>query len=504
METDTSTKATSQRVRVAVTDRRLRAWLELPGRAAPGFSPPSEGVVLAVLGENGIVVTDSVRERVRQYGRLISRGAAAAGGPAEIPERFLIAEGEHPVEAKDGEFEWDEIFSRRAQDWRGDAPMDYYTVNTILTVEADTMVGRIRSPKAGRDGRDVFGEEVPPNRRAGSPLKLGNGLRTAPDDPRKVVTTVAGRLVLSRQELCVNELLDIRGDVDFKSGNVDSVIDVHIAGDVKPKFAVKTAKSLTVWGSVEAATLTIGGDVHVRGGLYGQESGCRVQAGGAVVAGICDNAQVQARGDIRVAREIINSHVHTVGRVLIENGSIIGGETYARNGIKARQAGSAVGVPTRIAIGLDGAVLYRARQIDERIDKRTKQAQRLQMQVRQLVGGKARPTSLQREQAAEMLAKANAAAKAAAELAAGRDRMLKAVAPADAPAIDVEGTLHAGVVLVFGLKEARIEAPINGPLLMQERVEGRKSSIVLVHRATGAETPLATVAVDVARFEQGT
>jgi uncharacterized protein (DUF342 family) len=476
----------------------MKAWIELPGKDAPGFSPPDEEALLAVLAQHEIEITDDVRERVAQFARLIVGG----GRVREIPERFLIAVGKPPVEATDGDFEWDEIFKRRVQDWRGNAPVDYYVMNTILTVEPDTVVGHMRPPKPGQDGRNVFGRDVSPNRRVGLPLKLSNGLQLKSDDSKQVVTTVAGRLVRQRETLRVNEVLDIRGDVDFRSGNVDSVIDVHVAGDIKPRFAVDTVKSLTVYGSIEAARVNVGGDVQVRGGLFGQESGCQIESGGDVVAGICDGAEVVAQGDIRVPREVINSKLRAGGQLLIENGSIIGGEAYARNGLKAKQAGSAAGVVTRIAVGVDGAVLYRARKIDERIAKRKQQASRLHAQVKAMLANPARVTSAQREQAAELVAKIKEVGRAASELATQRDQLVEEGSPANPATIELETMLNVGVVLVFGLKEARIEAPVKGPLLIEERPHGRSTQIVIVHRSTGTVTPLIADAVNTDRFEQ--
>jgi uncharacterized protein (DUF342 family) len=500
---DAGANAKTERIRVVISNDRLRAWLELPKRDLVRSSLPAEAGMLAALDESGIEISDAVRARVAQYAQLVREGMVghSESGPPEVPERFLIAEGLSPVDATHGDFEWDEIFNRSAQDWRGDASMDYYTANSILTVEADTVVGRIRPPVPGSDGRDVFGEVIPPKHKVGLPVKMGEGLCMAENDPLQVVTRVAGRLIRERQTLRVSKLLDIRGDVDFKSGSIDSVIDVHVAGNVKPRFAVKTSKSLTIWGSVEAARLTVGGDVQVRGGLFGQESGCRIEAGGVVVASICDGVDVEAGGDVRVTRELINSQLRTAGRLLIERGSIIGGEVYARNGVRARQLGSSAGVPTRIAVGVDGAILYRARKIAERIEKRLQRAGRIRAQLRALNADRAGPTAAQRAQSAELLAKASEEDRAAAELAAKRDEVLSQAAPATTTTIEVEGVLHAGVVLVFGLHEATIGTPLKGPLRVEERRAGHNSEIVLVWPATGRVVFLPSDAVDAERFE---
>jgi hypothetical protein len=131
------TNAKTGQVRIVTSKDRLQAWLELPRPGFPGFSPPSEEDLISVLTEKEIELTDAVRERVRQYLEIISGASQgdADGGPPEVPQRFLIAEGRAAVDAKNGEFEWDEAFSKRVQDWQGDAPVNYYTMNSVVTIE---------------------------------------------------------------------------------------------------------------------------------------------------------------------------------------------------------------------------------------------------------------------------------------------------------------------------------------------------------------------------------
>jgi hypothetical protein len=330
---------------------------------------------------------------------------------------------------------------------------------------------------------------------------LGDGLQTAPDDPLQVVTTVAGRVVRQEQALHVNEVLEIPGDIDFSSGNIDAVIDVHVAGDIKPKFVVKTTKSLMIRGSVEGAELNVGGDVQVRGGLFGQAPGCRIEAEGDVVVEICDDADLETHGVIRISKELINSRLHTTGELLVEHGSVIGGEAYARGGIRVKQAGNEAQIPTRLAVGADGAALHRAEKIKARVAAQEQKARKLRSTAQARL---AKPTSLSLEQGSqvsELLASASELERVVTELVAERNQILKDCASVDAPAIHVEGTLHQGVVVVFGLLEARIDAPIKGPLRVEERRTDGITEIVRVNRLTEAATPLVSSAVDVARFE---
>jgi uncharacterized protein (DUF342 family) len=517
-----SAKAKTEQIRVVVSDDRLQAWIELPGKALPGFKPPTSKDIMAALEEKAIEVTDLVRERVKEYIGIIGGPSESQGtegpsesqgtdgpadsqgteGPPEIPERFLIAEGQPAVDAKHGDFEWHHAFVRSVQDREGEARTNHYAANSILTVGAGTVIGRIINPAPSREGRDVFGKEVRPKRNKGLPMELGDGLALARDDPLQVVTTIPGRLVRQGQKLRMDEVLEISGDVDFRSGNVDSVIDVSVRGDVKPNFVVKTTKSLTVQGSVEAARLNVDGDIHVRGGLFGQDSGCTVRAGGEVTAAICDGVKVEAGGNIRISKEIINSELRTAGELLIDHGSLIGGEVFARNGAKLKFAGSELGVPTRIAVGRDGAVVYQAQRIDAQAGKQTQQAEQSRSKAQPLIADLKRLTPAQREQATELLANATDAEQVAAELRAQHDRMLEEATPGKKPGIEVEGMLYPGVVLVFELREARIKTPVKGPVRVEEREVKGMTEIAIVNELTASVVPLPSAMVDVRRFEQ--
>ncbi len=498
------TKAIARQIRIVVSKDRLQAWVELPALVSPCFSPPGEDEIITALTGKGIELTEAVRERVRQYLQIVGRAspADATQGCPEVPERFLIAEGYPPVEATDGRFEWDEAFSKQAQAGQNDAPVDYYTLNSILTIEAGTTVGRIVAPTDGQVGRDVFGKELTPRRRTGLPVKLGHGLRAAAADPQRVVTDVPGWLAHEGNTIRMSEVLRLPGDVDFKSGNVNSVVDVHIRGGVKPNFSVKTTKSLTIQRAVEAAELDVGGDLQVRGGLFGHYSRRLIKAGGSITASICDAAHLEADGDICITKEIINCTVRAAGELQIEHGSIVGGEVFARNGVKLKHAGSELGVPTRIAVGIDGTVLYRARKMAERIRKQQRDARQLRAQVKLLLAHVKRLTAAQRVVASEWLAKAAEIERITDDLAADRKQMLEQATPDRNPVVDVAGTLYPGVVVVFGLREAAIKTPVKGPIRLEERKVRGVTEIVTVNEVTASVTPLPSVAVDTRRLEK--
>lgn len=486
-----------------MSEDRIRAYVETPGATAPGFTPPGEHEVIAALTKLGVLIDDGVRARVREYMALVSgaTGGSGSDGPPEIPRRFLIAEGLAPVEARDGEFVPDaSLENKSVENVDEDERIDYYSRNSILTIEAGKIVGKVKDPVGGIPGRDVLGNEAKPRKTKGRPLVLGNGLRLLDDGSGRVETTVAGRLEPNGAKIRMSEILEIPCDVDFKSGNVDCVTDVHIRGMVKPNFSVKSTKSVTIDKAAESAELVAGGDLVVRGGVFGQESGKLIKAGGDITMSICDGARVEAGGDVLITREVINSNLRVDGRLELERGSIIGSEVYARNGVTAKSIGSQAGVVTRVSVGMDAAVLLRARALEKEAEKLEEQCEQIRNQVQPLIANTKRLTPAQREMASVMMCKAEELAGPAEEHREKRRAMIETARPSETPAVNVSGALCAGVVIAFGVRESRVKTALKGPLRVEEQRVNGTTEIVVVEPSSGAMTVLPSSPVDPKRF----
>ncbi len=488
---------------VEVSRDRLRAWLVTSGVNLPGFAAPDEQEILLALSAKKIELTDGVRRRVDEYLQLVRQACAASDAPGELPERYLIAEGQAPVEAQDGEFVWFEEFEQKLKRWDTDEQADYYSMNSILTIDAGRRIGTLRPPVDGRPGRDIFGQEIQPRRRKGMPVVLGKGLRLADEQTGEVETEIAGRLEQDGHTIYMNDVLYVPRDVDFDSGNIDAVVDVHIRGVVKPNFTVRTTRNLLIEKDVESARLEAGGDITIRRGLFGQNSGFVVRAGGSFSAHLCDEAVVEAEGDVCVAKEIINSTIRTRGKLRADNATVIGGEIHARNGAVVKHLGSEAGVPTRLAVGIDGAVLHEAQQMQSAAEKQRKAAEQIRTRISPLMANLKRLTPQQREQATELMCKADELELAIDELLEQRQQMLAAARP-DEPdvAVHICGMLYPGVVIVFGLEEVVIKTATKGPLRIQRSDAQRQ--VLLIDERSGSQTPISTRTVDVSRFENHT
>ncbi|MCC7261721.1 MAG: DUF342 domain-containing protein [Candidatus Latescibacteria bacterium] len=157
----------------------------------------------------------------------------------------------------------------------------------------------------------------------------------------------------------------VEGDLDGRSGPLDTEQGVHITGSVRADLALRTAGDLEVEGQVEAgARIEAGGQVKVRGGILGRDT--RIVAHGGVRAGRIEAAEVVARGDVVVAGYVRHARVRASGGVVVEQGGLLGGEIRAVTHVAI---GGAVGAPsgegTLIDIVADPEAAARLAKVEE-------------------------------------------------------------------------------------------------------------------------------------------
>ena len=386
-----------QRVLVDVKPDHLQAWVQ-PAPKADLTKLTADEIVTALEAAD-VVADEVVATRINEY--LESQ----KGKPSNEP--VLITEGKPPVEAQDGTFVWDENIKESDNSPNDDdAQIDYRRAHMIRTVEKDTAIGKVLPPQPGQPGVDVHGNSLEPPSRIPQPVKLLNNVRLLEDDHQTVIASEAGRVVFKDGELYVREVLEIKGDVDFDSGNIDVTSDVSITGNVCDLFEVASKKTISVNSSIEAAKIIAGEDVIVRGGILSRHKGS-VTAQGKIMAKFCSEANIHACEAIYIGKEIINSQVHTNDTLHAERAAIIGGEVYGRSGIEAGTLGSDAGVETKIAVGTPSSVFQKVQQLDDELKKQQKMVEKIRTMVQPLMANLKRLTASQKEKATELLYQAD-------------------------------------------------------------------------------------------------
>ena len=234
-------------------------------------------------------------------------------------------------------------------------------------------------------GISVFGTPIParPGRTAG--LRLGAGARLG-DDGLQVFAATAGHATLVGDLVTVSPIYYVRGDVGPATGNIDFVGSVSVSGNVDAGYRVKAGGDVEIQGGVTAGDVEAGGNVSVRYGIQGHKGHGRVVAAGVVRAKFIEFAVVRAGGSVYASDGVMRSDVEAGVKVEVlgHHGSIVGGHVLGRYAVSARDIGSPHGVPTRIVVGTDPALVAEAEQARARSTTLISQLGQVQRRVVQL------------------------------------------------------------------------------------------------------------------------
>lgn len=290
---------------------------------------------------------------------------------------FPAARGVLPEHGEDGRVE--DLFPRTVE--RRFAVDDHnrvdYTSSTLFnSVDEGGVICRIFPPTEGVPGRTVRGQEIPA--RDGRPAAVPKGRNTrCSDEGDALLASISGQVEFSGRSFQVKPVLEIPGDVDFSTGNINFVGDVHIKGDICAGFTVRAMGSITVDGVVEACSVEAGGDLVVARGVQGDNQAV-IRAQRNVFAKYLENCTVYAKQLLRTDC-IINCSIYCDGVVEVRSGrmTVIGGTIRAAQEVTAGTIGSRIEARTDIILGGEPCS-------DLDYDLLVREAQELEEEIRQL------------------------------------------------------------------------------------------------------------------------
>ncbi len=298
--------------------------------------------------------------------------------------RFLVATGRPPVNGNDGYIDY--RFSVTGPTPRPleleDGRVDYYTLQTVQNVNAGQVLAVRVPPTNGLPGITVRGR--PLGAKAGRDVRLPKGKNTDanPEYPDELIAVIAGQVTMIGGKVNVLPVYEVRGDVDFSTGNIDFQGGVVVHGSVTSGFVIKATGNVDVGGSVEAATILTDGDVTVRRGVQGGDRGRLV--GKNIQAKFIQNCRVEAAGDVIVDEALMYADVYSQGKVEARGskGRIVGGVVRAVREVSARVIGSKLGTHTEIMVGISPEVRAELERVSQELTQRQRQLDEVVKSIR--------------------------------------------------------------------------------------------------------------------------
>jgi uncharacterized protein len=265
---------------------------------------------------------------------------------------LLLARGKPMVPGTDGYLQLtvaDALEADTSKVIDENANMDLRNVQQFFNVVPGEVIALVVPPGTGEAGISVYGTEIEaiPGRKM-IPV-LGANVHLA-DDEETIYADSEGRVVINGADISVENVFVVKGNVDFKVGNIVFNGFVEIKGDVLDDFSVKASRGIKIQGNIGLSSIECGGDLSFCG-MSGQGKGT-IRCGGSITANFINDATMECDGDIIVEYEIRNCHIDCLGSIRINKGMLAGGDYMALGGIQSNVIGTVTSLHTHVAAGV--------------------------------------------------------------------------------------------------------------------------------------------------------
>lgn len=326
--------------RVTISDDHMKASLYL--------TPPADGQQYSV---------EEVSDFIRKNG--VNYGVQYSAVEEIVRERlyyrdFPVAEGKEPVHGINGyyEFFFEQSKEPKRPLIRSDGSVDYQSMSVIHNVRKGDKLATYHPAVEGTHGMDVTGREFRAHVAKELPQIHGIGFEMSYDN-LSYIATIEGKVEYDNFKLFVRDVYEFKGDLDLIVGKIDFRGDVIVHGNVRSGTTIRASKSITVEGSVEAATLIADGDIVLKKGMQGGKR-AKIVSGGNVYANFIEFTTVEAKGNIE-ANIIMNCAIKAGNDIIVsgKRGAIVGGNVYCVGRLNTSFMGNGVGIKTTAAVGIN-------------------------------------------------------------------------------------------------------------------------------------------------------
>ncbi|MCH1623758.1 FapA family protein [Fredinandcohnia quinoae] len=276
---------------------------------------------------------------------------------------LLIAEGQPPVKGQNGYLKL-EVNVEGTKESLTEEVFNLRDIIKIPSVTKGQLVATIFSNTPGVPGKDVHGNEI--QAIDGKPYRYRIGKNTIETNSR-IYATLDGQVSFLNNNISVQPLFEVQGDLDLKTGNIDFIGNVTIRGNVPSGYTIKAGGDVSIYGLVEAAEIIAGGSIFISGGIVGSNKG-RLIAKGDIVASYINQSHIEAGNNLEVSGSILHSHCTTKGNINSLKGSIIGGVISAGKNLQIHNIGNDLHTKTEVFVGKLNEIYEEEKSIQKEIE----------------------------------------------------------------------------------------------------------------------------------------
>ena len=263
-----------------------------------------------------------------------------------------------------------------------DGSIDFRERRIMVGVKAGDIIATKVPAVPGTPGVNVLGEQIEP--------KNGNDIRIITqgdagyfEESLSVKATGDGVLsIVKNNTIKVSSKQKIDGNIDFKTGNIDSQGCLTITGSVQAGFKVKSGGDLKIEGSIMSAQVSCGANCVVKGGITGKNS--ELIVGGDADIKFIERSALSAGGIIVIRTQAYFSQISSQADIRCNPATIVmGGSLIAAGHLTLGTVGSEDSEPATIGAGIDPERLNQYRELRQNlIDQQDQLIQWMQLHGR--------------------------------------------------------------------------------------------------------------------------
>ncbi len=265
--------------------------------------------------------------------------------------KFVVAKGQTVGESKDAYLRFELEIGPIAGTILEDGSIDFRDRRIMVGIREGECIATKIPPVQGEPGINIYGEETAAPEGKDLKVELLNDAKFSPETmqisaSRDGVLSVVNNNVI---KVCSHQV--ITGDVDYETGNIDSMSSLTIQGSVQPGFKITAGGDLKIVGSVMSTTVKCAGNLVVNGGITGKNS--RLEAHGDADINFIEMGTLQCGGLVVVRKQSYYSDIYAASDVRCrETSKIMGGQLIAEGNISLGDVGSENSTPSLIAAGV--------------------------------------------------------------------------------------------------------------------------------------------------------
>lgn len=268
-------------------------------------------------------------------------------------KRVLIAKGQPAIDGKDGYIKY--FFSKKTDSTPHileDGSADFRNLDLIQNVSEGDILAELIPPVEGRKGITVKGESIDCKNGKEVFFKYGKNVGLS-EDGSMLIAEKDGQVILLDSKVVINDIFEVKGNVDNSTGNIKFNGAIRIKGNVLTGFEVDAVGNVEIEGVVEGAKIKSHGNVVLKRGIQGYNKG-RIISKRAIAARYIENSYIDAENDV-ISEAIMHSEVISKGSIKVsgKKGLIVGGICKATTEIAAKTIGSTMATATILEVGLD-------------------------------------------------------------------------------------------------------------------------------------------------------